>query len=174
MTGIPISKLKSSLRGKDIHYIRTVPNTALMVGKGVSGVYLENYSCKPIIEDFLGPSSKIIYLDSEALLDQVTAISGSGIAYYIAFMEALRDAGIALGFSHELSTQMATGTALGAAELVTKSPESLETLRKNVTSPGGTTQQALDIFAKGNLPKLVSDAAFAAYRRSKEMEYYCL
>jgi len=99
MAGIPLSRLRASIHGKDIKYVRTLPNTALMVGKGVTGVYLENVSSKQIIEEILGPLSMLFYIQNESDLDIVTAISGSGPAYFIAFMEALREAAVSMGFT---------------------------------------------------------------------------
>jgi len=140
-----------------------------MIGKGVTGVYLENQQGREIVEALLGKVSELFYFDKEEALDVVTAISGSGPAYFFAFIEALRDAGVAMGLSKDIATRMAIGTALGASTLAHQNSHDIETLRKNVTSKGGTTAKALQQFNKAGLNQILRNASFAALKRSKEL-----
>jgi len=170
MAGVPLSTLKQNIHGSRITYVRTMPNTPLMVGVGVTGVYLENKAGKAAVEQLLGKTSELFYFDSEELLNSVTALSGSGPAYFYAFMEALREAGEAMGISAATASRMAILTALGAGKLASESSEDLRVLRANVTSKGGTTEQALHKFNELGLKKIVKEAAFAALKRAEELE----
>ena len=110
-----------------------------------------------------------LWVDEEAQLDAVTAVSGSGPAYYFLLMEAMEKAAIALGLDQVTASLLVQQTALGAAKIALESSESPEQLRKRVTSPGGTTQRAIDVFDEGGFTALVSKALHAARDRSIEM-----
>jgi pyrroline-5-carboxylate reductase len=110
-----------------------------------------------------------LWVDNEADLDAVTAVSGSGPAYYFLLMEAMEKAAVELGLSEATARLLVLQTALGAAKIALESSESPEQLRQRVTSPGGTTQQAIETFQQGGFTGLVSKALHAARNRSIEM-----
>lgn len=154
--------------------IRTMPNTPAAVGHGaIVGVCNNNVIAqhKSLTAELLRPLGVFEWTDDENLLNAVTAISGSGPAYVFLMMEALRDAGISLGLPENLATKLAIQTVKGGALLAESDLEkSFETLRENVTSPGGTTEQALKILMKDDaLKKLINNAAEQAFKRSVEL-----
>jgi len=169
MAGTPLDVIKQGLGGQKVRLVRTMPNTPLLVKLGVTGVYSTDASAKKEVEALLGATSRIFFVSTEDDLNAVTAISGSGPAYFFAFIEALADAGAQLGLEPEMATQMAIGTALGASTLAANSKDSISTLRKNVTSKGGTTEQALLSFEKNELTRIVKEAAHAARERGREL-----
>src|SRR5690606_4027161 len=109
------------------------------------------------------------WVDSEAQLDAVTALSGSGPAYVFYFLEAMRDAGVQMGLPPELAQRLAMGTFTGATELAQQSSESLETLRERVTSKGGTTYAALTAMESADIGARFQDAMHAARARAEAM-----
>jgi len=110
------------------------------------------------------------WVDDEGLIDAVTGVSGSGPAYVFHMIEAMAAAGVAQGLAPDLSMRLARATVCGAGELAHQSPDSAEQLRKNVTSPNGTTQAALDVLmADDGLTPLMAKAVAAATRRSREL-----
>jgi len=110
-----------------------------------------------------------IWIDDEAQMDAVTALSGSGPAYFFLFMEALQDAGCELGLPPQTARLLTLQTAFGAAKMALESSEDAATLRKRVTSPGGTTQSALAVLQENGLADLVTRALQAAANRSREL-----
>ncbi|MCB1950339.1 pyrroline-5-carboxylate reductase dimerization domain-containing protein, partial [Nitrosomonas sp.] len=112
-----------------------------------------------------------LWVDSEQQMDIVTAISGSGPAYFFLFMEALQAAGETLGLTPETARLLTLQTAFGATKMALGSDEDCATLRQRVTSPGGTTEQALNAFESGDLRRLVQQAVDAAARRSQELAH---
>lgn len=152
--------------------VRCMPNTPAGVGMGASGLYANSnvsQAQKEAAKHILGAVGSALYVDEEALLDAVTAVSGSGPAYYFLFTEAIKNAGIKLGLTEETSIQLALQTALGASTLASKSELSLEQLRKNVTSPNGTTEQAILSFENNNLGSIVEKAMIACAERAKTL-----
>ena len=151
--------------------IRVMPNTPTLVGKGMAAI-----SCCGLVTPeqrefalgFLGAVGKVIEVD-EDLQDAVTATSGSGPAYFFAFVEAMVDGAKKLGLSHEAATQLTVQTIVGAAELLEKSGDDATTLRRKVTSPNGTTAAALASFESNNLHNIVAEAMAAAHKRSQEL-----
>ena len=118
----------------------------------------------------MGAVGEVGWVDDEALIDAVTAVSGSGPAYVFLLAEAMAAAGIKAGLSEELATRLARATVSGAGELLRQSQDSSAQLRKNVTSPGGTTQAALDVLmGPSGLPELMEKAVAAAKRRGQEL-----
>ena len=112
---------------------------------------------------------EVVVLEGEHQIDAVTAVSGSGPAYYFLLMEAMENAAVELGLSEATARLLIQQTALGAAKIALESPESPHELRRRVTSPGGTTQQAIETFEAGGFSQLVSKALHAARDRSVEM-----
>jgi len=110
-----------------------------------------------------------LWVDNESLMDTVTAVSGSGPAYFFLLMEAMEKSAIELGLPEQTARLLIQQTALGAAKIALESGESPESLRTKVTSPGGTTQQAISTFQNGGLETLVNQAVHAAFDRSIEM-----
>ncbi len=173
IAGVTAETLAQLLGTSDIgQVVRCMPNTPSTIGQGVSGVYAADSIAtakRAMISQMLEAVGEVFWLDSEGDLDDITAISGSGPAYFFLFMESLSAAGVKMGFSEEVASKLAIQTALGAARLAEQSPETLAQLRRNVTSPGGTTEQAINAFIEGGLPALVNSAANASKQRSIEI-----
>jgi pyrroline-5-carboxylate reductase len=152
--------------------VRAMPNTPAQVGAGMAawtataGV---NDEQKGWAKAILGATGREIYLDDEECLDMVTAVSGSGPAYFYLLVESLTDAAVAIGLSREDAEGLARQTLLGSAELLGKSGRGPAELRRSVTSPGGTTERALKVFEEGGFARLVEQAVKAAYERAKEL-----
>ena len=148
--------------------IRSMPNTPALIGAGISGVCAGEH-CKPHhraqAEKILQAAGDVVWIEDESMMDAVTAISGSGPAYFFALAEALAKAGHELGLPADVSRRLAEHTCAGAGAMLNTSADSAAELRRRVTSPGGTTQAALEAFQQGGLDQLVLDAATAARDR---------
>lgn len=152
--------------------VRTMPNTPALVGLGATGLASlpeVGEADRRTATAILGAVGRTVWVDDEALLDAVTALSGSGPAYVFRFIEALIDGGVALGLSADQSRQLALQTVLGAAQLAATSDEPPAVLRERVTSKGGTTAAALAVMAERDLAALVADAMRAAHHRSEAL-----
>lgn len=152
--------------------VRTMPNTPALLGAGATGLYANPATSvrqRALAETLMSAVGRAVWIDDEARMDAVTAISGSGPAYFFALAEAMQEAGIAQGLAPETARALVVQTALGAARMMDETGESAATLRERVTSPGGTTQAALDTFAAGGLKALVEQAVTAATRRGAEL-----
>ena len=168
--GKTIASIASGL-GKANPIIRVMPNTPALIGKGASGYSLGagvTADQKKFVSDFLDATGKAIEVP-EALQDSVTATSGSGPAYFFAFVEAMVDGAVALGLSKADATLLTIQTIVGAAALLDESGDSPTTLREKVTSPNGTTAAALASFKDSGLSAIVADAMAAAAKRSQEL-----
>ncbi|HEY8159674.1 MAG TPA: pyrroline-5-carboxylate reductase [Methylobacter sp.] len=158
--------------GADTAIVRCMPNTPALVLTGATALHANNKvtaeQCD-LAENILRAVGIALWVDDEAELDAVTAISGSGPAYFFLLMEAMEKAALELGLGRETSRLLVQQTALGAAKIALESAESPEQLRKRVTSPGGTTQRAIETFEQGGFTELVSKALHAARDRSIEM-----
>lgn len=169
--GIPAGALGNWL-GKSTAIVRTMPNTPAMVQSGATVLYANEHVSeeqRSIAESILRAVGVAIWIDDEALMDAVTALSGSGPAYFFLFMEALQAAGQELGLPQETARLLTLQTAFGAAKMALESTKDAATLRHQVTSPGGTTEHAIKAFQKGELEALVSKALQAAAKRSHEL-----
>jgi pyrroline-5-carboxylate reductase len=152
--------------------IRCMPNTPALVQKGSTGLYANEYVSvkqREIAEKLMLGVGSVIWLDSEDLIDAVTAVSGSGPAYFFLLMEAMIDAGIKQGLSLEQATKLTLQTASGGAKLAQQSDVSVDELRRRVTSPGGTTEAAIASFEAAGFSKMVGNALTACADRSKAM-----
>jgi pyrroline-5-carboxylate reductase len=153
--------------------VRAMPNTPALIRKGISALCANTYvnaQQKQLATSLLEAAGEVVWLNDEAQMDAVTAISGSGPAYVFLFMEALIAAGLAQELSEEIATKLALHTVRGSVKLAMKSDELLADLRKNVTSPGGTTEAALKVLMKEDgLKALISKAVAAAIGRAKEL-----
>jgi pyrroline-5-carboxylate reductase len=153
--------------------IRSMPNTPAAIGRGIT-VAVGNAHVTPaqrqICDGLLGAVGEVAWVDEEALLDAVTAVSGSGPAYVFYLAECLGEAGIEAGLEPDLARKLARWTVAGAGELLHRSDLGAHTLRQNVTSPGGTTFAALEVLmADEGMPKLMREAVAAATNRSREL-----
>lgn len=152
--------------------VRAMPNTPALVGAGISGL-CAGAACKPHHRDqaerILKAAGRIVWIDRESLMDAVTAISGSGPAYFFLLAEALAAAGTRLGLPAGIARELAETTCAGAGAMLDALPEDAATLRQRVTSPGGTTAAALQTLAEGGFAELVFRAAAAAERRGHEL-----
>jgi len=170
MAGMPIAKLSQACGGK---VVRAMPNTPAAIGRGVTVAVAEadvDPQQRAIADALLRATGSVEWIGDEALMDAVTAVSGSGPAYVFLLAEELARAGVAAGLSPDLATRLARETVAGSGELLYRSDLSSETLRKNVTSPGGTTAAALDVLmGPGGFEPLLTRAVAAAAKRSKEL-----
>ena len=178
----PAAVLVSFAAGKKIDFIRTqlgktnsvirvMPNTATMVGAGMAAISLGagvTADQREFVTGFLAKSGEVVEV-SEDLQDAVTATSGSGPAYFFAFVEAMISGAQELGLSPEVATKLTVQTLVGAAKLLAESGKSASELRENVTSPNGTTAAALKSFSDGDLTALVAKSMQAARDRSIEL-----
>jgi len=157
--------------GKSNSVIRVMPNTATMVGAGMAAISLGTGvtpAQREFVAGFLAKSGQVVEV-AEELQDAVTATSGSGPAYFFAFVEAMVAGAKDLGLSSEVATQLTVQTLVGAAKLLAESGKSATELRENVTSPNGTTAAALNSFSDGDLTELVAKSMKAARDRSIEL-----
>ncbi|ODR99580.1 pyrroline-5-carboxylate reductase [Methyloceanibacter superfactus] len=153
--------------------VRAMPNTPASVGQGMT-VAIANANVtqqqKNECDALMSAVGEVIWVEDEALLDPVTAVSGSGPAYVFLLAECLEEAGIAAGLPHELAERLARATVAGAGELLRRSDLEPAQLRKNVTSPKGTTAAALDVLmGEDALKDLLTQAVAAAAKRSREL-----
>ncbi len=158
--------------GGGLAIARSMPNTPSLLGVGVAGLYAQagvSATQRSWIERVSEATGAGYWVEEEPLLDAVTAISGSGPAYYFLLTEALATAGKNLGLPPELALQLAQGTAFGAGKMLLESGDEPAELRRKVTSPGGTTEQAIQHFVQGGLVALVDGAAQAAALRAKSL-----
>lgn len=171
MAGKSLENLAQSTKANKIY--RVMPNTPAQIGEGISA-YIGNSSVtkddEALLKSLLKPLGKVASLTNEKLMDTVTAVSGSGPAYLFLLTEALAAAAYAEGLDQEMAESFARQTMIGAAALMKKSDLSPLDLRKEVTSPSGTTEAALDVLTGGNaMGALMKRAVEAAVKRSKEL-----
>lgn len=169
--GIPSSAVDRWLGG-DRAVVRAMPNTPALIGAGATGLFANarvGSRQQQLADSIMQAGGLTLWMDDEALIDAVTAISGSGPAYFFLFIEALEQAGTDLGLSTAQARQLAVQTAFGAARMAREADVDAATLRERVTSPGGTTERALQELTAGGLDKLLQRAATAACDRSREL-----
>jgi pyrroline-5-carboxylate reductase len=162
----------SNWLGADTAIVRCMPNTPALVLTGATALHANakvSAVQHNLAESILRAVGIALWVESEAELDAVTAVSGSGPAYYFLLMEAMEKAALDMGLSLGTARLLVQQTALGAAKIALESAGSPEDLRRQVTSPGGTTQQAIETFEQGGFTELVSKALHAARDRSIEM-----
>ncbi|WP_249779327.1 pyrroline-5-carboxylate reductase [Bradyrhizobium sediminis] len=170
MAGTTISALQEVCGGS---VVRAMPNTPAAIGRGITvAVAASNVSAvqRAVADALLRATGSVEWVDDEGLMDAVTAVSGSGPAYIFLLAEELARAGVEAGLPQELATKLARETVAGAGELLHRSEDSSATLRKNVTSPGGTTAAALEVLmGPDGLWQLMIRAVAAATKRSTEL-----
>ena len=170
VAGVPLSKLVAGLAHEAV--VRAMPNTPGRIGAGMSV-----WTATPSVRDagragaaaLLGALGREWYVDDERYLDMATAVSGSGPAYVFAFIEALADAGVRLGMPLDMARTLAVETVAGSSRLARETGEDPGTLRESVTSPGGTTAEALAELERRGFADTVREAVAAAHRRAKEL-----
>ncbi len=158
--------------GGNLAVVRVMPNTPALVGSGASGLFANSLTSdeqRDEAESILRAVGTTAWLQDEALMDVVTAVSGSGPAYILLVIEALEKAAIHHGLDHATARLLAIETAFGAAKMALEGGEEPATLRARVTSPGGTTEQAIRVLEQGGLAKLFDDAVAAAILRAREL-----
>ena len=152
--------------------VRCMPNTPALLRQGVSGLFANaavSDEQKRQAEQLLSAVGLALWLDREELIDAVTAVSGSGPAYFFLLIEAMTAAGEQLGLPRDTAAELTLHTALGAARMACESDVEAAELRRRVTSPNGTTEAAIKAFQAGGLEALVQQAMDAAARRSAEL-----
>lgn len=152
--------------------VRAMPNTPALIGQGISGLFARasvSNAEKALVEQVIATTGESFWLDAEAQLNAVTALSGSGPAYVFYFMEAMTMAGVEMGLSREQAHQLAVSTFSGASALAKTSTEPPQVLRQRVTSKGGTTFAAISSMEDNDVRALFIDALYAARERAKEL-----
>lgn len=169
--GKPLAFLGAQLG--DAAMVRAMPNTPAMIGRGVTGAFANarvSEAQRKLVHSLLEVSGPVEWVESESLIDAVTALSGSGPAYVFYLVECMAEAGRKLGLPADLAMRLARATVSGAGELLHQSPDDAAVLRKNVTSPGGTTAAALDVLmAESGMQPLFDAAINAARDRAEEL-----
>ncbi len=170
MAGIKIKKIQESLNHK--YVVRAMPNSPTLLGMGITGyTSAEGISFNQLmnIERLLNSTGRSVYLENEDLLDGVTALSGSGPAYFYYIVDAMIKAGTEMGIDENLSKLFVKQTMLGAYHLINNSDKSLEDLIKDVASKGGTTEAALKTFEENDFKKILQQGILNAEKRAKEL-----
>lgn len=165
--GVPIRTIADGLAHAAV--VRAMPNTPAQIGQGITvWTATPQVSAQQLAqtETILGAFGEHVQVDDESYLDMATALSGTGPAYVFLFMEALVDAGVHLGFSRHVAEKLVLQTMRGAVEYAAQAGRHLATLRNQVTSPGGTSAEAIYHLEKGGLRTVISRAVWAAYQRS--------
>jgi pyrroline-5-carboxylate reductase len=169
--GITLATLSRWLGGHR-RIVRCMPNTPGLIGAGITGLYASpdvDEQERKKAESILRAVGEVVWLSEERLIDPVTAVSASGPAYVFWFIEQLAASAVKLGIPRDDALKLAKQTVLGAAMLASSSEDSPETLRRNVTSKGGTTEAALNVFEQEKLAERFIRAVEAASRRGEEM-----
>lgn len=158
--------------GNHSSIVRCMPNTPAMIQSGATGLFANervNDEQKTQAENILRAVGITVWVNSDADLDTVTAVSGSGPAYYFLFMEAMQTAAENMGLSPQAAKLLTVQTAFGAAKMALESSDDCQTLRQKVTSPNGTTEKAIQSFETGHLDELVEKAMIAALKRAQTL-----
>lgn len=152
--------------------VRCMPNTPALIGMGITGLYAApavNATQRASAERILRAVGDVVWVENEALIDPVTAVSGSGPAYVFYFLEAMAEAGVKLGLPADDAKRLALATFSGAAKLAAESPDDFATLRAKVTSKGGTTEAALKVMMERQVKEAIGSAVLAASTRGTEL-----
>ena len=170
LAGVKIGTVSAGLRHPGI--VRAMPNTPAQIGEGIT-VWTDSESVTELqrkqAETILSALGEQVFVDNENYLDMATALSGTGPAYVFLFMEALIDAGVHMGFSRHVAEKLVLQTVKGSVDYVLHSPNHLARLRNLVTSPGGTSAEAIYFLEKAGFRTALSRAVWAAYQRSVQL-----
>ena len=175
-----ILSIAAGIRGEDLSrwlggyaaIVRTMPNTPALLGLGITGMVAMagvNAQQKQAAGDIMAAVGQVVWLDDEAQIDPVTAVSGSGPAYVFYFIEAMQQAAVEMGLSEEQGRQLALATFVGAAQLAVQSDDPVPVLRQKVTSKGGTTHAALTSMEQSGVKEKIVAAMKAAADRGREL-----
>ncbi len=170
MAGVTVDTISTNLSVSKI--VRVMPNTPALVGEGVSGYYVAGDSSiyeKEVISKLIKSCGSAVEVSAESELNAVTAISGSGPAYFFKFVKHMIEAGKELGLDEKKVQKLVLKTMKGSYELIKSSNEDIQTLIDNVTSKGGTTEAAINTFDKYNMDEIISKAVNAANNRADEL-----
>lgn len=170
MAGIKIEKIQKVLNHPTV--VRAMPNSPTLLGMGITGYTAAEgiaFSQLMNIERLLNSTGRSVYLEDEGLLDGVTALSGSGPAYFYYIVDAMIKAGVEMGIQDNLSRLFVKQTLLGAYHLINNSDKSLEELISDVASKGGTTEAALNTFNENNLKDILKNGILNAEKRAREL-----
>ncbi|MDT8408743.1 MAG: pyrroline-5-carboxylate reductase [Wenzhouxiangellaceae bacterium] len=169
--GIPVARLEKTL-GRGHAIVRVMPNTPALYGAGATGLYAApacSEQQRTAARSLFEAVGTVVEIEDESLMDVVTAISGSGPAYFFALTEALTEAGIKAGLDAEQARRLACQTAAGAGTMLAEHDADAGQLRRQVTSPGGTTAAALEALEQADFNGAIQAAVEAAIRRGREM-----
>jgi len=171
VAGIRVDDIERWLGG-NLPVVRVMPNTAALIGSGAAGLFANarvNASQRDTAESILRAVGVTVWVEKETLIDTITAISGSGPAYFFLVMEVLEKAAIKHGLDPRTARLLTLETAYGAAKMALEGGEEPALLRKRVTSPGGTTEKAVQVLEAGRIEKVFDDAVVAAIQRAREL-----
>ena len=171
VAGIHTSQIAAQLKANS-PIVRTMPNTPALIGLGITGMYARincNLAQRELTQNLMESAGEVVWLDNESLLDVVTAVSGSGPAYFYYLVECLRKAGTRLGLPADVAAKLALYTAYGASTMAVQSDKDVSELRQQVTTNGGTTQAALEQLEAGHFEELIDKAISAATQRGQEL-----
>lgn len=169
--GIKIDSMESWL-GESLAIVRTMPNIPALIGDGATALFANRLTTlhqKKLAEHILQSVGITVWVEEETLLDTVTALSGSGPAYFFLIMQALQEAAQELGLPKEIAKRLTLQTALGAANMAIHSEKTLAELRQDVTSKAGTTEKAIYVLENHNIREILQKALQAAKLRSEEI-----
>lgn len=171
VAGVHTSQIASHLTSKP-PIVRTMPNTPALIGLGITGMYARvncSLGHREVAQKLMESAGEIVWLDKESHLDIVTAVSGSGPAYFYYLVECLRNAGARLGLPADVAARLALYTAYGASTMAVQSRADVVELRQRVTTAGGTTEAAMEQLNAGHFEQLIESAIEAATRRGQEL-----
>ncbi len=171
VAGIHTSQIAAQLKSNS-PIVRTMPNTPALIGLGITGMYARvncSLAQRELTQKLMESAGEVVWLDKESLLDVVTAVSGSGPAYFYYLVECLRKAGTRLGLPADVASKLALYTAYGASTMAVKSDADVTELRQQVTTPGGTTEAAMEQLDIGHFEQLIDKAITAATQRGQEL-----
>jgi pyrroline-5-carboxylate reductase len=172
VTGARIATIVNWLENAKVGIVRCMPNTPALVRCGTTALYANLYVTEVqriIAESIMRAVGVVLWVENEGDLDTVTAVSGSGPAYFFLMMEAMLQSARKMGLSYENAQLLTLNTALGAARMAIESQQDVEALRQQVTSPGGTTERAIRVFESGGIRSLFDEALQAARARAIEI-----
>lgn len=170
MAGIPMAKIQAELN--HLQVVRAMPNTPAMLGQGITGYCAaEGVSFQKLqrIDNLINATGRSVYLENEELIDAVTALSGSGPAYFYYLVKHMVEAGMQMGFDEGLSRLLVKQTMLGSYHLINNAEKSLDELITAVASKGGTTEAALKVFGERQLGQSLIEGILKAEERAKEL-----
>jgi pyrroline-5-carboxylate reductase len=171
VAGIHTSQIAAQLKSNS-PIVRTMPNTPALIGLGITGMYARvncSLAQREMTQNLMESAGEVVWLEREDLLDVVTAVSGSGPAYFYYLVECLRNAGTRLGLPADVAAKLALYTAYGASTMAVQSDLDVIELRQRVTTSGGTTEAAMEQLDAGHFEQLIDLAITAATRRGQEL-----